>query len=300
MQLPIHTKLYEYVIRRTRSASRNLIINSIPEASKPGLLFHICAIPCLHSKRINVVRDFRLAQLIHIVPDFMGNAPSEQRSTSAGSRSAAYKPGSRAIANTNMVARSIHERAREHTHIADILSGSHGIFIACNIHIRINNTLCFVCNKKHFFPCKDILIHSVHSIRAKPCFHAVSRKGKQYARRRDFRRILYRCLRKITICAAMGIQFVHIRLNCFFTFGFVHIIPTGKFKHRNTRHTLAVADMQLDFFRLPASVCKVIHTSARVCQRTDFRRCNVVSAGFQLYCTAPPDTGFAKILCRYQ
>ena len=102
--------------------------------------------------------------------NFVGDAPSEETVSGAlaglGHRGSLNQSGSGTISDAYVISRRVHKRSGKHTHIADILTGSHGVTVVRQVGVGGNNPLYLVGREEHVFPSQNVLVHHLnHSIR---------------------------------------------------------------------------------------------------------------------------------------
>ena len=147
MELPVHAQLDEHVVGSAGAALGHLVEDLGPAAvlGEAGGQVHGAAVPGLEGQGVDVVGALGLAQLVHVVADLVGDAPAEQAVGVAlaggGGGLALDQGGGGAVLHAHVVAGGVHEGAGEHAHVADVLAGGHGIGVAGQGGIGVNDSL---------------------------------------------------------------------------------------------------------------------------------------------------------------
>ena len=300
MQLPVHTQLDEDVPRRARTACGHLVEDLLPDAAvrqTGGILGHAAAVPGLDGEGVNIVGNLRLAQFVHVVADLVGNAPAEEHRVSAARGPALSQCACGAVADADMVPGGVHERSGEHAHIADVLTGLHGITVAGKRISRADNPLDLVGNEKCLLPGEDVLVHGLNLvIGTKPVQNLVCGQAQQDAGRGNLRGVEDVGLGIRPILCHVGLQRRHVGADGVTPGSFVHAVPAGELQDGDDGCFLVGEHMEFDLLRMLAGVGHVERAAPGIGQVPDLGDVDMVASVPQLNRGPSPDAGFSVVL----
>ena len=305
VELPVHTQLHEHIVGGAGTALSHLIKDGFPAfvRSEAGIQGHGASVPGLEGQGVDVVGDFGLTQFVHVVADLVGDAPAEQAVGLAragdGSGLALDQSGSRAVLHADVVAGSVHEGTGEHAHVADVLAGGHGILIAGQGGIGVNDALDLVGDEELLLPGQHVLIHGIdHGVliaaRALQAGkHLVGGEGQEHAGGGDLGGVA-----DIGGQAGggqsghIGGQLLDIGPDGILPGGLTHAVPVGQLQHRHLPGVIQHTGLKLDGLGVAAGVGQ-IKGAAPVGQAADLLNGNVVAAVLQGHGSALPHAGLA-------
>ena len=126
VQLPVHAQLNEHVVGRAGVALGHLGKDGgvFVAGLQAGGFYVLAAVPGLDHQGVDIIGNFGLAQLVHIMADLMGDTPAEEL-VSVDHGFSGHHTGAGAGADADMIARRVHKGSGEHLHTADILPHVH-------------------------------------------------------------------------------------------------------------------------------------------------------------------------------
>ena len=305
MELPVHTQLHEHIVGGARAALSHLIKDGLPASvlGEAGIQSHGAAVPGLEGQGVDVVGDLGLAQLIHIVADLVGDTPAEQAVgvtlSGSGGGLALDQSGSRAVLHADVVSGSVHEGAGEHAHVADVLAGGHGILIAGQGGIGVNDALDLVGDEELLLPGQHVLIHGIdHGVliaaRALQAGkHLVGGQGQEHAGGGDLGGVA-----DVGIqtgggqSSHIGGQLLDIGPDGVLPGGLTHAVPVGQLQHRHLPGVVHHTHLELDLLGVAAGIGDVERT-APAAEASDLLHGNVVAAVLQGHRGTLPHAGLA-------
>ena len=198
MQLPVHAKLYKDIACLTGLAQCSLVEDVRVHAFQTGRTGHIFGVRGLCNQRVNVVGDLGVTDLVHVMTDLVRDAPAVQAvyivrvdtaRTGLTKRVAGHHRTGLVVVDADIAASREHERTREQTREADVLTGLHGILVGIKRLIGRDDALGLVCQEDQLLPCDNRTVELVCHILGRCVFtaqtgqHLIGRQRQQHAGR---------------------------------------------------------------------------------------------------------------------
>ena len=259
MELPVEPQLDEHVVGVAGEALGGLgedtrVFIALFQPGGQGVLLPVIG---LDHQGIEVVGDFRLAQLVHVVADLVGDAPAEEAVRRVGgSHSADGLPaghaGAGAVADADVVSRRVHERAGEHLHAADILAGLHVV-----LGVGYVDALGGFADVHHVLPGQNGLVQRLDPLRpaaARAAQHGGGGQGQQHGGGGNLRDVADVRPQVAGQSGGIALQLAGVAAQLASPLALAQGIPIRQLQHRNVR---SPADVEADTLGVCSAVGQV-------------------------------------------
>ena len=293
MELPVEPQLDEHVVGVAGEALGGLCENArvfaaLLQAGGQGVLLPVVS---LDHQGIEVVGDFSFAQLIHVVADFVGDAPAEEPVRRVGGPHgadglSAGHAGAGAVTNADVVPRRVHERSREHLHAADVLAGPHVV-----LGVGLVDALGGFADVHHVLPGQDGLVQGLDPLRPAPARAALHRRrgqGEQHGGGGNLRNVAEVRLRVSRQAGGIGFQLVHVAAQLRSPLAVVPGMPIRQLQHRDVR---SPADVEADALGIRTAVGQIQAAAPGGVLAADLGNCQHIPPVGQRSDLRPPGGG---------
>ena len=259
VELPVEAQLDEDVVGVSGEALGGLIENlrvfaALLQTGGQGVLLPVAG---LDHQGIEVVGDFGLAQLVHVVSDFMGDAPAEKpvrrvRGPHGGDGLSANHACAGAVADADMAPRRVHEGPCEHLHAPDVLAGLHVV-----LGVGLVDALGGFADVHDVLPGQDSLVQGLNPLRPAPARTALHRRcgqGQQHGGGGNLRDVAEVRLHVAGQPGGIGLQLVRVAAQDVPPLAFAQGMPVRQLQHRDIR---SPADVEADALGIRPAVGQV-------------------------------------------